>query len=691
MNKKHFKSLSLFLTLIIIMLTITTVCATETNHTKDANTISQQTTMQPVVTKEKTNDLITKYQITDEKKSSEYNINQIKDNTTKTVEKDYQKIENNKNAIKTTLTVGSSQNVYVGDQMSIYGKLSANGKDLSYQNITVSVDGKKYYLTTTKYGNYNFKITPTTIGTKIIASYYAGTGMYTSSTASSNFTVNKNTLITLGSTKNVYVGSTVKIYGKLTSKGKNLAYKTVTIDVNGKQYSVKTSQYGNYNINHTATNEGYYRITASYTGTNTYTSDTNNTYYYANKKTSLLTLGSTKNAYIGDTVTIYGKLTANGKNLANQKVTIKVDGYSYTVTTTQYGNYNLKIGANKEGYNSISASYSGNTAIIGDTNNTYFYANKKTGLLTLGSTKNVYVGSKVCIYGKLTANGKNLAYQKVSINIDNENYYSVITNKYGNYNINITSTTEGYHDIYASFSGSNAITSDSCYTYFQASKQETILTIGSSEIVYRGKPFSVYGKLTDKNGRNLAYKNVEIRVGGKIYTVTTSKYGNYNINATDYGHGEKGIEAKFYGDDYYHNSTAYHTIGVQDPSIELYTYQMKNGYPQSTKQVGNDLFLTWYQTYDGQYDKGVHIELIGYNPSTDTYSDPHLAMIYSFFYFKDNKGNIIREGWESGDNTYRYHSLIPGYTPYKVFITYYETYEDDNYYDDEEYYDDVSY
>ena len=655
MRKNNMTKILLFISLLILLVGISS--ATENNN-DTTNSITEESATS--VNTHMNNNQVNNY---DNSKSIEKtNETNVKTSTSKKT---------------STITVGSTKNVYVGDTVSIYGKLSSNSKDIANSHITLKIGSQTYNLTTSKYGNYNLKIKTTKAGKETVTAIFSGSKLYKNSTATTTFNVNqKTTILTLGSTKSAYVGDKVSVYGKLSARGNGLAYAPVTITVDKNKYTTTTSKYGNYNIKVSSSTSGTKTINAIYTGTNIYAKSSNTTTFQSNKKTSIITLGSTKSLYVGDTVSIYGKLSARGIGLAYKEVILDVKGEKYYVTTSKYGNYNLKIKAENEGFNYITATYDGTNIYSSDSAYTYFQANKKTSDITLGSTKNVYVGGKICIYGKLTANGKNLPYQKVTITVDDEIKYNVTTTKYGNYNLNITATNEGYHYIYAKYYGSNAITSDSNYTGFYASKMNTKLTIGSAETVIRGQEFSVYGKLT-ANGKNLAYKDVEVQVGGNTYHVTTSQYGNYKINAVDGGHGVKGISATFYGDEYYLNSSASKSISVQDPTIELYTYKLKDGIPQSTKKVGNDLFMTWYQTFDGAYDKGVHIELINYNSSTNTYHTPQHAIIYSFFYFKDNAGNVIRDSAEEGDSTYRYHNLISGYTPYKILISYCDVAEEE--------------
>ena len=367
----------------------------------------------------------------------------------------------------TIITIGSTKTAYVGDNVSVYGKLSTtNGVGIAYADITVSVDGKTYKATTSKYGNYNLKVTSNTAGTKTIIATYKGTNIYTESTNKTTYLSNqKVSQITIGSTKSAYVGDSVSVYGKLTVRGINIPYAPITITVDGKTYNAKTSKYGNYNLKVTSNTAGTKTITATYKGTNIYTESTNTTTFMANKKTSIITVGSTNSTYVGDTISVYGKLSVRGIGLAYKEVVIDVEGEKYYVTTSKYGNYNIKVKAENEGYNYIAASYAGTNIYTSDSAYTYFQASKKSTTITVGCSQSISIGKEMSIYGKLTMNGKALAYKTVYINVVGDTYTET-TDKYGNYNMKVTIYDPSYKKITATYYGDENTPSSSATTTF---------------------------------------------------------------------------------------------------------------------------------------------------------------------------------------------------------------------------------
>jgi len=464
----------------------------------------------------------------------------------------------------TILTVGSREKVEVGTQMSIYGKLTdKNGKDLAFQEVTISLDNKNYTTTTTQYGNYKIQITPTIGGTKTIKATYKGTNTYRSSSATSMFIANKNnTILTVGSRENVLAGTKMSIYGKLTDKNsKDLAYQQIQITLDGNTYTTTTTQYGNYKIQITPLTSGSKTITSIYGGSNVYNGASASSTFIVNKQDTILTVGSRENVLAGTKMSIYGKLTdKNSKDLAYQQIQITVDSNTYTTTTTQYGNYKIQITPKTPGNKSITATYKG-TNIYNKATATSTFITQQDSILTVGSSKTVLVGNKMSIYGKLTdKNGKDLAYQEIQITIDG-NTYSTTTTQYGNYKIQFTSQTQGSKTITATYKGTNIYNNATASSTFKANKKNSTITVGSTKTIKRDTTMSIYGKLST-NGVNIPYQQVTITIDGKTYQQTTNQYGNYNFKITPTTLGNKTIVATYSGTNIYVNSRATSTFKV---------------------------------------------------------------------------------------------------------------------------------
>ena len=568
MNKKQVKSLFLFLTLLMLTLAITAVSAADTN---DTTSVSDNSNTQSVALDEKTG-----YDYSLEKNNEQmYKQDDSSDTKTK-VNEDTTSVrmksleKKNETTSKeatykrySTLTIGSTKSAYVGDNVSVYGKLSSNSINIANAKITVTVDNKNYYVTTSKYGNYNLKVSTSTSGTKTITAKYAGSTDYYSSQASTTYQSNKKTtIITVGSTKSAYVGDSVSVYGKLTARGIALAYAKITVTVDGKKYDATTSKYGNYNLKVSSQTDGTKTVTVNYMGTNIYAKSTNQTTYQSNKKITEITVGSTKSVYVGDKVSVYGKLSARGIALAYKNVTIDVKGVKYYTTTSKYGNYNLKVVANNQGYNTITATYAGTNIYASDSTTTYFQANKKVTTITVGSTSSVNLGDSISIYGKLSARGIGLAYKTVTIDVEGDTY-TATTSKYGNYKITVPTYYEGYNTIMASYAGTNIYTSDSASTSFNAMNKKTVITLYDIPTVKYSSYSTISGILKDNNGKALQYYTINLNINGNSYSTSTDYYGKFTYYYKSTKVGTNNVKATFNGNSYYDSSSATKTFQVK--------------------------------------------------------------------------------------------------------------------------------
>ena len=106
-----------------------------------------------------------------------------------------------------------------------------------------------------------------------------------------------------------------------------------------------TNKNGDYSLKVKTTTTGVKKITATYDGNNYYKNDYDFTNFEVNKKISVITVGSTSNVNVGESASIYGKLSVRGIGLANTEVKLNIDGTNYYTTTNKYGDYTFSYRA----------------------------------------------------------------------------------------------------------------------------------------------------------------------------------------------------------------------------------------------------------------------------------------------------------------------------------------------------------
>ena len=216
--------------------------------------------------------------------------------------------------------------------------VDSNNKALSGKNITFTISGKTYTITTDSNGKAALPIS-LAAGTYSLKMAFAGDDDYLASSKTISINVLANTpAITTGSTS---VVRGYYFYAYLKDKaGKALSGQKVTIKVNGKTYTKTTNSNGRVALK-IKLPAGSYKMNIYHYASGIYS--------YASKSVTLKSVANTPSITVADSSVIRGKYLyvylkdKTGKALSGQKVTFKVNGRTYTKTTNSNGRAALKF------------------------------------------------------------------------------------------------------------------------------------------------------------------------------------------------------------------------------------------------------------------------------------------------------------------------------------------------------------
>jgi len=581
----------------------------------------------------------------------------------------------------TKIVLNSIKDVNLGDTVTISGYYYYDqNKPLKQTTMTLNINGAKYYAKTDNNGyfTYNYKTTKT--GTNTITAFYAGNTRFKEATSSKTFNVKsvgpQYTYITLNNIKEVKLGEYTTISGYYYyDQAKPLRQTTMTLNINGAKYYAKTNSNGYFTYNYKTIKAGTNNVTVSYPGnTNFKAASTTKTFNVAIVNTSTYLYGISSKEY-GDTVYLEGYLKdANYNALKGTGVFLNINGKNYVARTDSYGYFYYNYKVNTVGYNTVTATFNGTKNYAKSSDFSSFYVSPKETYLYVNNISSATIGESVSISGRYTDNDYNpLKATTITININGNKYYAK-TDNYGYYSLNYNPQKGGTNNVTVSYPGNERYSGASDNTTFYVYKISTILSLNSISNIIIGDIAQISGRYTDENYNPLKSTAITININGNTYYARTDNYGYYSYNYKTNTLGTNYVEVSYPGNDKYYgdsDSTSF-TVTKETYTVELYTYPLLNGFAQTQVQVGKDRFDTWYQTYEGQYDKGVHVEVIGYDENTDTYSAPHVFIMDATFYFKDSNGYIYSDGYsiDYGYQEYLGHKLVSGYTPYKVLVTY---------------------
>ncbi|AWX31729.1 Ig-like domain-containing protein [Methanosphaera sp. BMS] len=231
---------------------------------------------------------------------------------------------------KLTLTVSNTTPIN-NTPINVTATLTdTNNKKIANHNITLNIAGKTYKIKTNSNGMATQSYTPVKVETQTITATYKGTNQYNNSTASAKITVKKiNTKLTLSVSNSTPVNNTpITITSTLTdANNKKLASQNITLNINGKSYTLKTNANGVVTQSYTPTKISTQTITAAYKGNSQYNNSTATTKITVKNKINTKTTTSTVKGIIGEKLTLKATVTdTSNKKINEGNLIFKLNG-----------------------------------------------------------------------------------------------------------------------------------------------------------------------------------------------------------------------------------------------------------------------------------------------------------------------------------------------------------------------------
>lgn len=441
----------------------------------------------------------------------------------------YESSATSKVVVKKTNTKIISSNLNMIPNMAEYYSITlkdASGKPISGQNVKFTVNGKTYAKKTNSNGvaKVSLKFSKNKKTYKITIKF-AGGNKYNSASKTNKIVVKYSSKTAKLSAPTVTVTpKTSKTY-TVTLKDANskaISKQNVKIKVNGKTYTKKTNSKGQASINVKFTSLKTYKVSVSYAGSKIYKNAS------ANGK---IKVAKTVTKFTAPTVLILPKQaktytatlkTSAGKVLSKHKVTLKVNGKTYTKTTNSKGQVSISVNFASEKTYPVVLSYGG-TAI--------YKAAKATGQIKVAkSVTNIFSYDKT--YAKDAAknyqitlkdsSGKSLSGQTLTYTIGNDSFTKV-TDSNGQINIDFSNQTGDSYIISIKYGGNNQ--------YKSSSNASTITISNKTNVIFvdDGLPNSEIQNILDSasSGSNIEF------LGDSYFDIALDVKNSANIYSSD--------------------------------------------------------------------------------------------------------------------------------------------------------------
>ena len=401
-----------------------------------------------------------------------------------------------------TVTVKKTASKIVSSNLNMIPKMAeyysiilkdASGKAISSQKVTFKVNGKTYTKTTNSKGVAKVKLKfSTNKKTYKIAISFKGNNKYKAVSKTNKIVVKYSSKAAkLTAPKVTIPPKTSKTY-TVTLKdgnGKGISKQKVVVKLNGKKYTKKTNSKGQVSVKVKFSSLKTYKVSASYAGSKIYKKASSSGKIVVAKTTTKITAPALS-VLPNDAKTYTVTLKANNKALSKQKVTIKVDGKTYTKTTDSKGQASIGVNFADEKTYSVNVNYTGNT---------YYKASKATGKITVAK-----LGTVIESYNRTysvdaqkdyrislkDASGNPLANQTLSYSFNGGNY-SQATDENGQITLDLGSSDPSSFEIRISYFGSDK------YKESSSTSKITILNGTSVIFVDSGLPNSEIQNILD--------------------------------------------------------------------------------------------------------------------------------------------------------------------------------------------------
>ena len=339
--------------------------------------------------------------------------------------------------------------------------------------------------------------------------------------------------------------------------------KLVQFTLSGKTYNATTDSNGKASLP-VSLAAGTYPLEIYFAGDDTLNGSTRTIDLKVTANTPSITVGSTT-VIRGKYLYVYLK-DGNGKAMANQKVSIKINGKTYEKTTNSNGRAALKIKLTGSKYSTKVYFYKSGIYSAASKSFTLKISDNKPKITVANAT--VIRGKYLYVYLK-DKSGAVMASKKVTIRINGKNYVKT-TNSNGRAALKIKLTGSKYATkVYFYKSGVYSYSSKS-FTLNIANNKPSF-TIANSTVV-KGNYLYVY--LKDKAGSVMANQKVAVKLNGKTYAMTTNSNGRIALKVT--------LAAKKYT-----TNLNFYKTGVYSASSKSFTLNVVND--NSKNSVANIL------------------------------------------------------------------------------------------------------
>ena len=522
----------------------------------------------------------------------------------------------------TTLTVSYLSTYPNSNQQFTVTLKDTAGNAIIGENVTINLNSKNYNITTDSNGKAAIKVSISKEGSYVATVSYLGDEVdYNGCSARANVVVKKQTSKIVASNLNM-IPKRAEYYSVTLKDGSNkaIANQMVTFKINGKTYTRKTNSKGIAKIKLSfSKNQKTYPIVIKFAGNNKHKASSASkkiVVKYSSKVAKLTTPTVTIPPKTAKTYTVTLS-DVNAKGIANQKVTVKINGKTYNKKTNSKGTVSVKVEFSSLKTYTVKATYMGSVIYKKASSTGKIKVAKTATKITAPTISTLPNEAKTYMVTLKTSTGKALSKQKLTIKVNGKTYTKT-TNSKGQVGLSVKLSDEKSYSVAVIYNG------NSIYKASKTTGKINVAKIATSIESYdRTYSFDLQKgyliSLKDKSDNPLANQKMEYFINNEKFIKTTDNNGQIKVNLT--GNDSFDLRISYSGNGKYKTSSANNRITVLNQSGIIFV----------------DENLPNYQIQDILDDAplGSFVEFLG-----DYYSDVELAIDHGMTVYSNN-GTIL--------------------------------------------------
>ena len=455
-------------------------------------------------------------------------------------------------------------NIIYGDSANLVVALKdAKGNALSDKDISINLNGKDYALKT---GNDGKVALPVDLvpGKYVAKIQFKEDNIYLASSLSSNVVVNKlATALSAGDINIVYGDSASLVIVLKDAKGKVLAGKDISINLNGKDYALKTGTDGKATLPIDLL-PGKYTSKIKFNGDNIYLASSVSSNIVVNKVATTLSANDINIIY-GDSANLIITLKDNKNALLKGKdISINLNGNDFTVKTGNDGVATLPVDLIPGKY-IAKIRFNGDNIYLASSVSSNVVVNKVATALSANDINIIYSDSANLTITLKDSNNAPLKGKDISISL-NDNDYALKTDNDGVATLPID-LLPGKYAAKIQFGEDMIYLSSFVDANISVDKVATVLSANNVNMVYDDSE-NLIVTLKDSKGNAISGKSVTVRLNDDVFTRKTNAKGRVVLGVSEPA-GKYNAKISFKGDDIYRSSSHTSRVTVSKAALKI--------------------------------------------------------------------------------------------------------------------------